>query len=116
MHPLIRWAIRRWLNTQASIALIIGRPNVAARLFEQMIALNPDDGVALSSLGNLRMQAGDSAGAISVLSELVARRPLDANAWFNLGFVHEKRDELADAERCMREAARLNARWIACGL
>jgi tetratricopeptide (TPR) repeat protein len=56
------------------------------------------------------MEAGDSAGAISALVDLVARRPRDANAWFNLGYVHEKRDEMVDAERCMREAVRINPR------
>jgi len=106
----MRWLVRLWLNAQATVALVFGRKAAARALFERMIELNPDDAVALSSLGNLRMEAGDSAGAISALADLVGRRPADANAWFNLGYVHEKRDELADAERCMRQAASVNPR------
>jgi tetratricopeptide (TPR) repeat protein len=110
VNLVIRWLARFWLNRQAAVALILGRKAAARGLFEQMVSLNPDDAIALSSLGNLRMEAGDSVGAVSALVDLVGRRPMDANAWFNLGYVYEKRDELVDAERCMREAVRVNPR------
>lgn len=110
MNSLVHWAARRWLGFQASVALIAGRRATAQRLYEQMVRRDPDDAGALTSLGTLRMDDGDSAGAVEALSALVKRWPDDANAWFNLGFVHEKRDELATAERCMREAVRLNPR------
>lgn len=108
MNPLNRMIVRWWLNTQASVALIFGRKPVARSLFERMVKLNPNDALALSSLGNMRMEAGDSLGAVTVFVDLVGRHPNDANAWFNLGYVHEKRGELEPAERCMRAAVRAN--------
>jgi tetratricopeptide (TPR) repeat protein len=108
MDTLTRWLARWWLNMQASVAMVFGRKSTAMDLYQRMVELSPDDARALTSLGNLRMEAGDPAGAASVLADLVERRPADANAWFNLGYVHEKRDDLAAAERCMREAVRLN--------
>lgn len=108
MNAVARWLVRWWLDTQASVAQIFGRKSTAMDLYRRMVELDPGDARALTSLANLRMEAGDSAGAASVLVDLVQRRPTDANAWFNLGYVYEKRDELAAAERCMREAVRLN--------
>lgn len=110
MNSLGPRAYRRLLAWQASVALFVGLKPIARRLYEQMAELDPGDELALSGLGHLRMEAGDSSGAASALAELVERHPLNADAWFNLGFVHEKRGDLLPAERCMREAVRLNPR------
>lgn len=110
MNLLAGMLHRWWLGSQAAVALIFGAKASACALYERIVLLYPGDTKALSSVGNLRMQAGDSAGAVEIFSDLVRRQPDDANAWFNLGYVHEKRDELEPAEHCMREAMRANAK------
>ncbi len=46
--------------------------------------------------------------------------PLAADTWFNLGFLHDKREELGDAERCFRGAVELkpslDRAWYGLGL
>lgn len=102
--------VRWWLGFQASVLLFFGRKRAALALFERMLELNASDAMALSSLGNLRMEAGDSLGAVSAFDTLLKHHPNHADAWFNLGYVHEKRDDLTPAERCMRQAVLLNPR------
>jgi tetratricopeptide (TPR) repeat protein len=52
--------------------------------------------------------------------QLVQRWPDNAEAWFNLGYIHESREDLADAERCFRRALALNPKidraWYGLGL
>jgi tetratricopeptide (TPR) repeat protein len=107
-NPLARVMLRWWLGMQAAVALTLGAHAGARGLYERIVRLYPADARALASVGNLRMQAGDSAGAVDAFADLVRRNPDHADAWFNLGYVHEKRGELAPAERCMREAIRVN--------
>jgi tetratricopeptide (TPR) repeat protein len=108
MNPVARKLVRWWLNNQASAALILGGKSIAKDLYERMVQLDPNDALALSSLGNLRMEAGDSIGAVSAFVDLVERHPNNADAWFNLGFIYEQREDLAPAEKCLREAVRLD--------
>ena len=108
MNVLARKVTRWWLNSQAGAALVFGGTSIARGLFERMVKLDPNDAVALSSLGNLRMEAGDSIGAAGAFVDLVERHPDHADGWFNLGFIYEQRDDPGPAERCFREAVRLN--------
>ena len=110
MTRLHRVLIRFWLNSQAYVALLLGAKSVATRLFERMVELDPSDPVALASLGNLRMEAGDSLGAVSAFVDLVEHHPSHADGWFNLGFIYEQREDLPAAERCFREALRFDAK------
>ena len=80
MNLLARWVHRWWLGSQAAVALVFGADAAACALYERIVRLYPNDTKALSSVGNLRMQAGDSAGAVDVFSDLVRRQPKNANA------------------------------------
>lgn len=103
-RKLVRW----WLNNQASAALVLGAKSLAMAVYEKMLKLDPDDADALSSVGNLRMAAGDSIGAVSAFVDLVERHPNHAEGWFNLGYIYEQREDLGPAERCFRQAVRLD--------
>lgn len=58
---------------------------VAADLYREALALEPDNPAALSGLAYLREQRGDYSGALLLLEELVARHPEDAEATLRLG-------------------------------
>lgn len=108
MNRFQRTLLRWWLNVRANAAMLLGAQSVAQSLYERMVELDPTDAVALSSLGNLRMDAGDSLGAASAFVDLVECCPDNADGWFNLGFIYEQREDLVAAERCFREAVRLD--------
>lgn len=110
MNLVARKLVRWWLNNQASAALVFGGKSIAKDLYERMVRLDPNDAVALASIGNLRMEAGDSLGAVSAFVDLVERHPNNADGWFNLGYIYEQREELPHAERCFREAVRLDSK------
>jgi tetratricopeptide (TPR) repeat protein len=108
MNPVARKLVRWWLNNQASAALVLGGKSIARDVYEKMVKLDPNDAIALASVGNLRMEAGDSIGAVSAFVDLVERHPGNADGWFNLGYIYEQRDDVGPAERCLREAVRLD--------
>jgi len=109
-----------WLRAVAFAALLLGMKRRALEAYEQMVALDPKDIVAHSTVGNLRMEAGDAAGATDAFLRLLEVRPDDADAWFNLGYIYEQRENQAEAERCFRRAVELNANldraWYGLGL
>jgi Flp pilus assembly protein TadD len=57
---------------------------------------------------------------MSTLRRVVERNPRNAETWFNLGYLHEQRDELDDAERCFRQAVEvrpsIDRAWYGLGL
>ena len=89
-------------------------------VFREILRIDPADPYARSVLGNLYAKTGDPAAAINEFTELVARHPLHADGWFNLGFIHDQRDELTEAERCFRRAVdlspSLDRAWYGLGL
>jgi tetratricopeptide (TPR) repeat protein len=115
-----RFVTRWWINQRASVAMLLKRNEAAMRCYRELLALNPNDEVARSTLGNLLMEAGDAAGATDAFVRLVQFNPDNAEAWFNLGYIYEQRDMLSDAERCFRRAVELRPKidraWYGLGL
>lgn len=70
--------------------------SVAADLYREALALEPDNPAALLALAYLREQRGDYAGALPLLEELVARRPQDGEAVLRLG-INRLRTRAVDA-------------------
>jgi len=120
MSAIARFFTRWWFNQRANVALLLKRNEQAMRCYRELLALDPKDEVARSTLGNLLMESGDAAGAADEFERLVAINPANAEAWFNLGYVYEQRDMLADAERCFRRAVELrpsiDRAWYGLGL
>lgn len=120
MNVIDRWLTRFWVNQRANVAMLLKRNTAAMACYRELLALNPRDEVARSTLGNLLMEAGDAAGAAVQFEELVAINPGNAEAWFNLGYIYEQGERLADAERCFRRAVELkpsiDRAWYGLGL
>ena len=86
--------LTRWrLSTIGYFAVLFKRIPLAIDTYRQLVALAPRDRVLRSALGNLYSEAGDLEAAVQEFEQLTALAPSDADAWFNLGFLHDKRDE-----------------------
>ena len=120
MSAIDRFVTRWWINQRASVAMLLKRSEAAMRCYRELLALDPNDEVARSTLGNLLMEAGDAAGATDAFVRLVQFNPDNAEAWFNLGYIYEQRDMLSDAERCFRRTVELrptiDRAWYGLGL
>ncbi len=120
MNVIDRWLTRFWVNQRANVAMLLKRSATAMACYRELIALNPRDEIARSTLGNLLMESGDAAGAAAQFEELVAIAPNNAEAWFNLGYIYEQGERLEDAERCFRRAIELkpslDRAWYGLGL
>ena len=117
---LTRLVIKWWLKRRVHFALLFNRNPQAILALRQMLQVDPADVYARSVLGNLYARTGDRPSAINEFRELVARHREHADSWFNLGFLHDQCDELADAERCFRRAVALqpalDRAWYGLGL
>ena len=109
-----------WLNRRANTALIFKRNQQAVEAYREMLAVDPRNEFALLMIGNLLAEAGDHAKAIAELERLTQLNPKHADAWFNLGFLHDKTDHPVEAERCFRRAVELkpslDRAWYGLGL
>lgn len=115
-----RYWLKWWLNRRGSAALMLKRNDDAMDTYRRVLKIDPSDEFARGVLGNLYAQKGDRTAAIEEFSRLVAHHPKNADGWFNLGFIHDERDELAEAERCFRNAVELSPAldraWYGLGL
>jgi tetratricopeptide (TPR) repeat protein len=115
-----RLPVKWWLGALAAAAVVFGGRRFALDCYERIVALDPADERARNTVGNLRMELGDTTGAVRAFEQLLASSPRNATAWFNLGFIHDKQGADADAERCFRAAVeidpKLDRAWYGLGL
>jgi tetratricopeptide (TPR) repeat protein len=120
MSGIGSWFVKFLLKRQVAVAVLLGRKRRSIELMQQVLQLDPDDADSRNALGNLLYEVGDPVAAVAEFTTLVERHPGNADAWFNLGFVHEGRNDLGSAERCFRRALGLNAKldraWYGLGL
>ncbi|WP_129794474.1 aspartyl/asparaginyl beta-hydroxylase domain-containing protein [Sphingosinicella sp. CPCC 101087] len=91
---------------RASEARRQGRPDEAARLLEAVIAAQPENPVALNSLGLARLGAGDLRGAIEMLERAAAADPRAPPILLNLAEAWQKAgDALREIEALDRALA-----------
>jgi tetratricopeptide (TPR) repeat protein len=109
-----------WQNRVANVALLFGRRAAAETAYRRILAVAPGDLFARMVLGNLLAERGDEAGAAEQFLSVVERDDRQADAWFNLGFLYEKRPDIEQAERCFRKAVALkpglDRAWYGLGL
>lgn len=79
-----------------------GRPEVAARLYEDLVATEPDDPTLLQRLGAARYRAGDVRGAAEAFDRASRSGDADAafnagNAWWRAGLLERARDRYREA-------------------
>src|SRR5690349_12478302 len=71
---------------QAAIAAHkAGRLGEAEQLYREHLASEPSSALALSNLGQMVLERGDAAGALTLFQRAVASRPRFANAHAHLG-------------------------------
>jgi tetratricopeptide (TPR) repeat protein len=120
MSFIARAITKWWFKRRANVAELLKRDEQAVDAYRAILRIDPADEYARSVLGNLYARIGDRPAAIGEFQELVARHPQHADGWFNLGFIHDQRDELPDAERCFRKALELqpalDRAWYGLGL
>jgi predicted Zn-dependent protease len=114
------WLERRWLATQASLAVLLGLKARAQELYARIVARAPGDLVARATLGNMLMEQGQAEAAIGQFEALLRAHPEHADSWFNLGFIQEKSDRVEAAEQSFRRVLALDAKhdraWYGLGL
>ncbi|HSI57806.1 MAG TPA: tetratricopeptide repeat protein [Ideonella sp.] len=112
---------RSLLTLTALTHLLLGRREAADRCFSEILMRWPGSAFALAGRAHLRAQLGRQAEAIADARRLVQQHPdRSAADWFNLGFVLEADDRLAEAEPAFRRAVamdpRLDRGWYGLGL
>ncbi|HET9977081.1 MAG TPA: tetratricopeptide repeat protein [Burkholderiaceae bacterium] len=111
----------QWLKLSAMAWLLIGRPQQAETVFDEMLRRWPQDGYALASRAHVRAQSARGDEAIADLRELLAAQPERSAAdWFNLAYLLEEAGRYADAEDAFRRALALDPKldraWYGLGL
>jgi predicted Zn-dependent protease len=76
-----------------------GDVEAAARFYDQVLALQPDNVDALNLLGLTLHQRGRDADAVAPLERAVALQPAFAGAWLHLGTVLRRVNRPQDAAR-----------------
>jgi tetratricopeptide (TPR) repeat protein len=109
------------LKLRAVAWLLVGRPGRAEAAFDAMLARWPHDAYALASRCHVRAQSRQREAAIADAQALVAAHPQRSAAdWFNLAFLLEDAQRLAEAEAAFRRATELDPKldraWYGLGL
>jgi tetratricopeptide (TPR) repeat protein len=75
---------------------------------ERAVALAPDRATLLSNLGYAYQSGGKLDLAIITYQRALGRDPRLGSAWINLGTARAKQGNYAEAERCLRQALKLD--------
>ena len=87
-HPLLQ---------RAQELLAAGSAEEGAKMLEELVAIEPSDGVALRELGRARLSLKDPAGALDAFGRAVSMCPDDVAARLQYGLALEAVGELDDA-------------------
>ncbi|MDE2482182.1 MAG: tetratricopeptide repeat protein [bacterium] len=98
------------LNKRGVARIALGRAHDAREDFEAALALDPAHVPAIVNLGNLSLEGGDVAAAISQYERAIALDPDYAPAHLNLGAAYKRCGRFADGVRELRLAQRLEGR------
>lgn len=110
-----------WLKGRAMLALVLGRRVVALQCFDTLLGLFPADAYALASRAHVLAQSGRHEEALADARALVAAHPQrSAGDWFNLAYLLEATERVAEAETAFRRALeidpKLDRAWYGLGL
>jgi predicted TPR repeat methyltransferase len=96
-----------------------GDLSTAQRLYEQSLALRPQDPDTLNYLGLLRYHQGQSAAAVKLLERSLAMAPQKPYAWLNLGHMLMTLDQDEQARAAYERASALEPTlaqaWLSLG-
>jgi tetratricopeptide (TPR) repeat protein len=109
-----------WLRWQARALLVLGLRKQAHGLFQQILAINPEDVLALNTLGYHELNEKRLVQALAYFERALALTPSHANAHFNVGFVCEALGRSQPAEHAFKKAIELDSKldraWYGLGL
>ncbi|WP_353246355.1 tetratricopeptide repeat protein [Limnohabitans sp.] len=109
-----------WLRLQAKALLVVGMRSRAHEVFQDILDLNPDDVLALNSLGYNELNDRRLVQALGFFERALALTPTNANAHFNVGFVCEELGRSQEAEQAFRSALQIDEKmdraWYGLGL
>jgi tetratricopeptide (TPR) repeat protein len=97
MNPLLRGM------TYAHVQAVLGRPERAAAVLEDVIELMPDDGMIHHQLGCYRRAARDDEGALAAFTRATELDATRVDAWLERGSLLDARDEPQRAIEAYRQ-------------
>jgi tetratricopeptide (TPR) repeat protein len=109
-----------WLRWKAKLLLVMGLREHAHAVFEEILAIHPDDVLALNSLGYHELNNRRLPQALDFFERALVLTPSEANAHFNVGFVCEEMGRSQEAERAFTKAIQMDEKmdraWYGLGL
>lgn len=109
-----------WLKFKAKTLLVFGLRARAHEVFEEILSINPDDVLALNSIGYEHLNKGELKQALGFFERALLQTSNVATAHFNVGFVLEELGRTQDAERAFRSAIQVDNKmdraWYGLGL
>jgi len=109
-----------WLRFQAKVLLVFGLRAKAHGVFQDILRVNPEDVLALNSLGFNELKDRRLSEALEFFERALVQTPTHANAHFNVGFVCEELGRSQHAEQAFRAALQIDEKmdraWYGLGL
>jgi tetratricopeptide (TPR) repeat protein len=109
-----------WLRLQARALLVLGLRDKAHAVFHEILQINPEDVLALNSVGYKELNDKRWVQALGFFERSLALTPTNANAHFNVGFVLEELGRSQEAEQAFRAAIQIDEKmdraWYGLGL
>lgn len=109
-----------WLRFKAKVLLVFGLRKQAHAVFQVILDINPQDVLALNSLGYNELSNRHLVQALGYFERALTLTPNNANAHFNVGFVCEELGRSQEAEHAFRKALKLDEKmdraWYGLGL
>jgi tetratricopeptide (TPR) repeat protein len=109
-----------WLKFKAKTLLVVGLRTQAHDVFQEILAINPADPLALNSLGYQELSNQRFIQALGYFERALVQTPNNANAHFNVGFVCEELGRSQQAELAFNAALQIDEKldraWYGLGL
>ena len=109
-----------WLKFKAKTLLVVGLRAQAHDVFQEILAINPADPLALNSLGYQELSNQRFIQALGYFERALLQTPNNANAHFNVGFVCEELGRSQQAELAFNAALQIDEKldraWYGLGL
>jgi tetratricopeptide (TPR) repeat protein len=109
-----------WLRFKAKVLLVFGLRTQAHAVFQDILDINPQDVLALNSLGYNELNNRHLVQALEYFERALTLTPNNANAHFNVGFVCEELGRSQEAELAFRKALEMDEKmdraWYGLGL
>ncbi len=101
--------IKRWFFNQiAAWCMLFRQRDQALVYYQKMLAIDPDDALAMASIAYHRAQQGHNREALAMFDRVVALKPGDAEAHFNRGFLLQALNDHDSAMAAFDRALAIN--------